>query len=1297
VPSHSPEAPSGNTRDEAIAAARAEYGPGVRIRGVRRIRSGGVAGFFSQERYVADVVLPGAGEDDARVPVTGGEPAGGKPAGGKPAGGKPAVAAARPKVAPARSATPTVVAELPRTAGAPAAETDGWPSSGLSVDDLLEVALQVRGAQRTAATAAPAPVDPVDELAELLGPGGSDVAVYSPTSVARPAGKARPASTPQPAPAPAAPQPERRPLATRRAEEPVEPAAPAWERTSRSGRPTADPAVEPEVDSDAGGAPPSPFAAALMRVVTQDDEVQAAVADAEEHEEQRVAAEQHDVASRTDSGALDDRAAAVRAAAERAEAAAVAAARAGTTPPIAVAALTAAPEALEAPAAPVRSPEERRAAARARAAARRSARPGPAASEPSTPEVPVAAPTAAPEPMWDATSIIELAPRAGMPAAAQRPPAPAVTRVTAARAGAAQLREAAIRAAGELAERQVAEVGPAPDLLDDFVDADLAAQRPAQPAQSALPAQPSLGDRAARLRSVLAAATPPADQPAADLPVLAEAAPARRTLPAVAPSAPVDTARHEAERLEAERVEALRVEAQRIEDERLETLRIEAERMETERAAAQAEVRRVAAEQAQARRAAAQAAAAEAARTEARRIQSELAEARRVAAEQAAAEDARAEAERTAAAEARRAVAEKAATGRAAALRTAAEKAAAQRAEDQRRAAAQAEADRLAAERAERTAAERAAATQRAAVEEERAAAERAAREAAQAEAAQAEAAEVEAAAIEAAQVGTELPSPAVGDSSEIGRRRTRAERREAAERARAAGTVHRVDAPAQDDVPAPVEIDPLWGTPVRRPLPVPSVMPDGGRHSTATGLQPAVTAAAADDTAPVVDEPRPIYSAGSRYDEVLFGASRGASRTGQPDPLEALRAAALAGGAVTGRRRRAEEAGRHRTLPTQVDLPVVGAARLTALDDPAEATSGFIESLQAVADSEFAEAPAQAAEVSDVLVQEMAHEMAAGMAEELARTASDPSPVADATSVLASLSAVLPAAAPRVRGQRPPVPAGSATRSRVLPPHPSTRMRGTRVDAVDAVDAGGAGQGWATITHLNRGTDGPAEGGPAGLAALGVPPSVLGADFAAEASRRGTFAALASALGRALPAAPAIPSEPGDVLVVVGPGAEALGAARALAVALRLDPSRVLWCTRGPLAGLAAADAQISGAAAATEVRALLTGSDVPTVVAVDVPLGDAGGARAAQMVQAWDAPAVWGVLDSTRKPAALRSWLAGLPRVDAVVVTDTDSAPDPAALLEGLPVPVAVVDGARATPHRWAALLCERLAGRR
>ena len=72
------------------------------------------------------------------------------------------------------------------------------------------------------------------------------------------------------------------------------------------------------------------------------------------------------------------------------------------------------------------------------------------------------------------------------------------------------------------------------------------------------------------------------------------------------------------------------------------------------------------------------------------------------------------------------------------------------------------------------------------------------------------------------------------------------------------------------------------------------------------------------------------------------------------------------------------------------------------------------------------------------------------------------------------------------------------------------------------------------------------------------------------------------------------------------------------------------------------------------------------------------------------------WAVLDATRKPADLRTWLARLPRVDAVVVDDTRASADPAALLDGLPVPVAMVDGVRATPHAWAALLCERLAGR-
>jgi flagellar biosynthesis GTPase FlhF len=52
VPLRSVEAAS---RDDAIAAAREQFGPHARIVGVRRVRSGGVLGFFATERYVAEV------------------------------------------------------------------------------------------------------------------------------------------------------------------------------------------------------------------------------------------------------------------------------------------------------------------------------------------------------------------------------------------------------------------------------------------------------------------------------------------------------------------------------------------------------------------------------------------------------------------------------------------------------------------------------------------------------------------------------------------------------------------------------------------------------------------------------------------------------------------------------------------------------------------------------------------------------------------------------------------------------------------------------------------------------------------------------------------------------------------------------------------------------------------------------------------------------------------------------------------------------------------------------------------
>ena len=101
-------------------------------------------------------------------------------------------------------------------------------------------------------------------------------------------------------------------------------------------------------------------------------------------------------------------------------------------------------------------------------------------------------------------------------------------------------------------------------------------------------------------------------------------------------------------------------------------------------------------------------------------------------------------------------------------------------------------------------------------------------------------------------------------------------------------------------------------------------------------------------------------------------------------------------------------------------------------------------------------------------------------------------------------------------------------------------------------------------------------------------------------------------------------------------------------------------------------------------------------TIVAVDAPLR-ADSFWTAQMMAIWSPTAVWAMVEATRKPEDLGPWLEGLPRVDALIVQDTDLSADPAAVLRRVAAPVALLDGVRATPHRWASLLCERLEATR
>lgn len=345
---------------------------------------------------------------------------------------------------------------------------------------------------------------------------------------------------------------------------------------------------------------------------------------------------------------------------------------------------------------------------------------------------------------------------------------------------------------------------------------------------------------------------------------------------------------------------------------------------------------------------------------------------------------------------------------------------------------------------------------------------------------------------------------------------------------------------------------------------------------------------------------------------------------------------------------------------------------------------------------------------------------MVPAMAPAMARTASDPAPLPlDATTVLPPLSLMPPQhfgagqpplltsrpGVPPVRRSRPPVPASTRPALSGRPPA-STRPTSLPVaprPAAPALPASDEPSGrLATVTRLV-----PTEPSTAlapypmsepeelvvRLLTLGLPDSLLGPDFSGDAAARGVYAALTRTLAERLPAAPPAPTEPGDVLMVVGPGAETLAAARSLASSLRLEPESVLWAASGALAGLAPENSRITSMETALARRRTSATTGAVTVVAVDAPLRTSGGPWMEHMLSVWSPAAVWAVMDATRKPEDLVPWLDGLPRLDAVVVEDTDTTADPAAVLNHVPVPVSMVDGVRATAHRWASLLCERL----
>jgi hypothetical protein len=429
--------------------------------------------------------------------------------------------------------------------------------------------------------------------------------------------------------------------------------------------------------------------------------------------------------------------------------------------------------------------------------------------------------------------------------------------------------------------------------------------------------------------------------------------------------------------------------------------------------------------------------------------------------------------------------------------------------------------------------------------------------------------------------------------------------------------------------------------------------------------------------------------------------------------------------------------------IPVEVIVAEVTLHEAPIEDAVAEAVADAIENA-AIENASIEDAAAEIVTdsvVEESAVDEVTDEVVEAVAEELApllaRTASDPAPMMsfDSTTVMPPLSLLPPLPGSRGRG-RPPVPPAPSRRSATPPATPTASVSTPEQSAPAAEPVVPAAEDvWAalaapspssflaTVTRLPvaplmatpelpelseqlfepaapaDAVDEPAApaavatGGIADrLVELGVPRAVLGATFADDVAEKGTYAALTRALALRLPKAPELPTGAGEVLFVVGPGLETLRTAQTLAASLRLDPDRVLWATRGDLAGLAPESSRVTTVGAAINRRDEAAVAGTMTIVAVDAPLR-ADAYWTAQMMAVWTPAAVWAVVEATRKPEDLEPWIDGLPQVDALIVQDTDLSADPAAVLRRVDTPVGLVDGVRATPHRWASLLCERL----
>ncbi len=179
----------------------------------------------------------------------------------------------------------------------------------------------------------------------------------------------------------------------------------------------------------------------------------------------------------------------------------------------------------------------------------------------------------------------------------------------------------------------------------------------------------------------------------------------------------------------------------------------------------------------------------------------------------------------------------------------------------------------------------------------------------------------------------------------------------------------------------------------------------------------------------------------------------------------------------------------------------------------------------------------------------------------------------------------------------------------------------------------------------------------------------------------------------RELPNAPAIPSGIGQILIVAGEISHARKLAASLAQDQGVDPNEVVVAAPQQDAADIPAWMLIPTKDVAEKRRPRWNDKDKVTIIAMDASLSDMRRQWAKEIIEALSPDMVCGIVESTHKPEDVASWAIDIGRVDCLAIRGRGATMTPASVL-ACGIPIALIDGEKATDEVWSSIISERLA---